>query len=63
MTTRIYSAFSLMQYQAGGIAPDLNAANDALSAARRDTPSDLHEFFRSSIRFYRGEYDWAWVLK
>jgi hypothetical protein len=63
MTTRIFSTCSLLRYQADGTAPDLNAANDALNAARRDTPADLHEFFRSSIRFSRGEYAWSWVLK
>jgi len=58
-------------YQAWGICGDgrnlgkaLNEANDCLAKARRATPADQRDLYRSRISFAgRGQYAWEWILK
>lgn len=53
----------LDNYQDSGAAKTAKEANEAIAAARRNTPENVRSMFRSSIRFVHGMYEWFWILK
>ena len=60
------SEVSVMNLQQDGYANTLSEANIAIAAARRATPEQFRERFRSAIRWLgpkQPNYVWYWVLK
>lgn len=54
---------TFVNYQEQGFSPTRQQAQQALYAAQAATPKELHELYRSVIRFVHDGYEWHWILK